>query len=61
MLTIFCDFCQFSAEELAFFSSANVMVKFLQKLAVVRAKNASIFAKFFGENIQKIITSVPRP
>jgi hypothetical protein len=24
---------------------------FLQKLAVVRAKNANIFAKFFGENI----------
>jgi hypothetical protein len=33
--------------------------KFLQKLAVVRAKNANIFAKFFAENILKIITSVP--
>jgi hypothetical protein len=31
----------------------------LQKIAVVWAKNASIFAKFFGENIFKIITSVP--
>jgi hypothetical protein len=31
----------------------------LQKLAVVWAKNANIFAKFFGENILKIITSVP--
>jgi hypothetical protein len=30
--------------------------QFLQKLAVVRAKNANIFAKFFGENIFKIIT-----
>jgi hypothetical protein len=32
---------------------------FLQKLTVVRAKNAKIFAKFFGKNILKIITSVP--
>jgi hypothetical protein len=31
----------------------------LQKLAVVKAKNANIFAKFFGENIFKIITLVP--
>jgi hypothetical protein len=31
----------------------------LQKLAVVWAKNANIFAKFFGKNIFKIITSVP--
>jgi hypothetical protein len=29
------------------------------KLAIVWAKNANIFAKFFGENIFKIITSVP--
>jgi hypothetical protein len=35
------------------------MIKFLQKLAVVWAKNANIFAKFFGKNILKIITSVP--
>jgi hypothetical protein len=33
--------------------------QFLQKLAVVWAKNANFFAKFFGENILKIITSVP--
>jgi uncharacterized membrane protein len=35
------------------------MIKFLQKVAAVGAKNANIFAKFFGENIFKIITSVP--
>jgi hypothetical protein len=35
MITIFCDFCQFSAKKLAFFSKTNVMIKFLQKLAVV--------------------------
>jgi hypothetical protein len=32
---------------------------FWKKLAVVWAKNANIFAKFFGKNIFKIITSVP--
>jgi hypothetical protein len=32
------------------------MIKFLQKDGT---KNANIFAKFFGENILKIITSVP--
>jgi hypothetical protein len=28
MITIFCDFCQFSAKKLAFFSKTNVMIKF---------------------------------
>jgi hypothetical protein len=28
MITIFCDFCQFSAKQLAFFSKTNVMSKF---------------------------------
>jgi hypothetical protein len=59
MITIFCDLWQFSAKQLAFFSKTNVMIKFLQKLAVVWAKIANILAKFFGENIFKIITSVP--
>jgi hypothetical protein len=40
MITIFCDFSQFSAEKMAFFSKTNVMMKFLQKIAVVSAKNA---------------------
>jgi hypothetical protein len=35
MITIFVVFCQFSAIKLAFFSKTKVMVKFLQKLAVV--------------------------
>jgi hypothetical protein len=37
MITIFCDFCQLSAKNLAFFSKNNVLI--------------TIFAKFFGENI----------
>jgi hypothetical protein len=59
MITIFCDFCQFSAKILAFFSKTNAMIKFLQKVAAVWTKNANIFCKFFGENISKITTSVP--
>jgi hypothetical protein len=35
MITIFCDFCQFSAKKLAFFPRTNGMIKYLQKLAVV--------------------------
>jgi hypothetical protein len=46
-------------KKLAFFSKTNVMIKFLQKVAAIWAKNANIFAKFYGENIFKITTSVP--
>jgi hypothetical protein len=31
----------------------------LRNLALLWAKNANLFAKFFGENIFKITTSVP--
>jgi hypothetical protein len=57
MITIFCDFCQFLAKKLAFFSKTNVMIKFLHNLALFRVKNGNFFAEFFGENILKIITS----
>jgi hypothetical protein len=60
MMTIFCDFCQFSAKKLAFFSKTNVMITIFAKTSIsLSKKNAKIFAKFFGENILKIITSVP--
>jgi hypothetical protein len=59
MITIFCDFSQFSAKKMAFFLNANVMINFFQNLALARVKNAKCFAIFFGENILKIITSVP--
>jgi hypothetical protein len=29
MITIFCDFCQFTEKKLAFFSKTNVMIKFI--------------------------------
>jgi hypothetical protein len=34
MIKIFCNFCRFSAEKLAFFSKTNVMIKFLHHLAL---------------------------
>jgi hypothetical protein len=36
------------------------MIKFLQKLELVWAKDANFFRKKIGENIFKIITCVPR-
>jgi hypothetical protein len=61
MITIFCDFYQFSAKKLAFFLKTNVTITIFAKTSFVLSQNAIIFAKFFGENIFKIITSVPVP
>jgi hypothetical protein len=58
MITIFRNFCQFSGKKLAFFSKTNAMIKIFHNLALFRVKNAN-FSQFFGENIFKIITSVP--
>jgi hypothetical protein len=43
MITIFCDFWQFSAKKLAFFSKNNVMVKFLHNLALFWVKKANYY------------------
>jgi ubiquitin-protein ligase E3 C len=59
MITIFCDFSQFSAKKLPFFLNTNVTIHFFLNLALFLVKNADFFANFFGENISKIITSVP--
>jgi hypothetical protein len=59
MITIFCDFPQFSTKKIAFFSKPNVMIKILHILALLWVKNANFFAEFFGKNFLKIITSVP--
>jgi hypothetical protein len=59
MITIFCDFCPFSAKNRRFSQKPMLGSQFLQKLALFCVKNANIFAKFFGENISKIITLVP--
>jgi hypothetical protein len=49
MITIFFEFCQFSAGKLAFFSKTNAIFNFLQKLAVVRPKNATFLQFFLAE------------
>jgi hypothetical protein len=51
MITIFCDFRQFSAKKLAFFSKTNIMINFLQTSFVFRQKRQNFCAEFFGENI----------
>jgi hypothetical protein len=50
---------QFSAKKMAFFSKANNMIKFLQKLAEVWAKSPNFIANFLGEKYFIIITSFP--
>jgi hypothetical protein len=51
MITIFCNFCQFSAEKMAFCSKTNVTIKILHDSPLFWVKNANFFAEFFGENI----------
>jgi hypothetical protein len=51
VITIFGDFRQFSAKEMAFFSKTNVMIKILHNLALFCVKNANFLAEIFGENI----------
>jgi hypothetical protein len=46
MITIFCDFWQFSAKKLAFFSKTDVMINFFQNLALLWAKNANFLLNF---------------
>jgi hypothetical protein len=60
MITIFGDFCQFSAKNLTFFSKINVMITFLgKKTSCSLSKKRQYFRQIFGENNIKIMTSVP--
>jgi hypothetical protein len=52
-------FSNFRRKNWCFFLNSNVMINFFQNLALSWVKNANFFAKNFGENILKIITSVP--
>jgi hypothetical protein len=57
---IFLRFLPIFGDKIGVFSQKQCNDSFLQKLAVHSlSKNANLFAKFFGENIFKIITSVP--
>jgi hypothetical protein len=46
MIRIFCDFWQFSAKKLVFFSKTNVMIENWRNLALFWVKNAN-FLQFF--------------
>jgi hypothetical protein len=43
MITIFCDFCQFSANKLAFFSKTNVMKTISAKTSSSLSKKRQYF------------------
>jgi hypothetical protein len=43
MITIFCDFRQFSMKKLAFFSKTNVMIIFKKKLSFVLSQKRQYF------------------
>jgi hypothetical protein len=60
MITIFCDFSQFSAKKLAFFLNTNVMINLFSKFSFVLSQKRQFFAKFFGENILKNHNIGPR-
>jgi hypothetical protein len=55
----FGDFRQISAEKLAFFFKNQCYDPNLSQTGSILYKSANFFAKFFDENISKIITSVP--
>jgi hypothetical protein len=55
----FLQFFPIFGKKLAFFLNTNIMIKLFQNFALFSVKNENFFAKFFGENIFKIITSVP--
>jgi hypothetical protein len=58
MITVFCEFRQFSAKKLVIFSKTNVMIQ-VSKNSCILYKYRKFFADFFGEKNSKIITSVP--
>jgi hypothetical protein len=43
MITIFCDFPQFSAKKLAFFLNTNVMIKLFSKFSFVLSQKRQFF------------------
>jgi hypothetical protein len=53
MITIFRDFCQFSAKKIGVFLKNNCYDKIFAKISCILSKNANFFAKFFGEKCFK--------
>jgi hypothetical protein len=52
MITIFCDFRQFSAKKLAFFSKTNVMIKILHSLPLFWVKNANFCQQILRKHLK---------
>jgi hypothetical protein len=52
MITIFGDFCQFSAKKMAFFLNTNVMIIF-SKFSFVSSKKRQFFRKIFRRKYLK--------
>jgi hypothetical protein len=57
MITIFCDFCRFSAKKVAVFLKNKCYDQNFASFSFVSSQKRQFFVKFFGENILKIITS----
>jgi hypothetical protein len=60
MITIFCDFWQFSAKKLAFSSKTNVMIKILHNLALFWVKNTNFFRRKIRQKYLKNHNIGPR-
>jgi hypothetical protein len=60
MITIFCDFCQFSAKKLAFFSKTNVMITIFAKTSSSLSKKRQLFRKIFWRKYFKNHNIGPR-
>jgi hypothetical protein len=62
MITIFCDFHQFSGEKIGVFLKDHYCdYNFSKTSRTLNKKTPILFAKIFGENILKNVTSVPDP
>jgi hypothetical protein len=53
IISIFCDFRQFSGKKLAFFSKTNVMIKIFAKTSSSLSKKTPIFSLHFLPKIFK--------
>jgi hypothetical protein len=60
MITIFCDFCQFSAKKLAFFSKTYVMINCFSKFGFVLSHKRQFFANCFRRKYLKNHNIGPR-
>jgi hypothetical protein len=59
MITIFLRFLTIFGEKICVFLKNQCYDQIFAKASRCLSKSANIFAKFFGENISKIITSIP--